>query len=275
MYLMKHIFVWLLVIPLLILINSCSHSKTSAASALNQALAGSGSEVLYQYVWKLVETNGKLIGTESKASLAFTPGQVNRVTGSTGCNKLNGTFELTGTDAIKFPPMATTRMACPGESAGVVESDFLAAVAKASNWKIEGDTLLLKSEDAVLLKFKGKKPPSAGEIALNDTWELNYISGAKIAFDGLFPNKKPTLIFDFPKPEASGNGGCNGYSAKVVVDGNKINLADPLSTMMACEGNGEPIYFKTLKTITSYNISDKNTLTLIMGDIAVMRFMRK
>jgi hypothetical protein len=44
--------------------------------------------------------------------------------------------------------------------------------------------------------------------------------------------------------------------------------------MMACEGNGEAVYFKTLKTVTAYSISD-NTLTIIMGDIAVMRFTRK
>jgi len=43
---------------------------------------------------------------------------------------------------------------------------------------------------------------------------------------------------------------------------------------MACEGNGEPVYFKTLKTLTSYS-GDENTLTLIMGDIAVMRFTKK
>jgi hypothetical protein len=44
--------------------------------------------------------------------------------------------------------------------------------------------------------------------------------------------------------------------------------------MMACEGNGEPVYFKTLTTVTKYSITG-NTLTLLMDDIAVMRFSRK
>lgn len=111
-------------------------------------------------------------------------------------------------------------------------------------------------------------------LKLNGAWELNYISGPKIAFEGLFPDKKPLIVFDLPKTEVNGNGGCNGYSCKVKVDGNKITFGDALSTMMACEGNGEPVYFKTLKTVTAYNIND-NTLTMLMGDIAVLRFTRK
>ena len=112
------------------------------------------------------------------------------------------------------------------------------------------------------------------ELTLNGAWELNYISGTKIAFNGLFPNKKPLIVFDLPKPEANGNGGCNGYSCKIMVDGNRISFGDALSTMMACDGNGEPLYFKTLKTVTAYSITN-DTLTMMMDDIAVMRFTKK
>lgn len=272
---MKKIFGWLVVVPPLIMLNSCSPSKITTASIVIQAPVIIGSEGLYQYVWKLVEVNGRGIGSEFNASLAFTPGQVNKVTGSTGCNKLTGTFELKGTDAIKFLPIATTRMACLDENAGAVERDLLEAVTKVGSWIITDKTLLLKSGNNVLLKLESQKPPSAEELALNGDWELNYISGAKIAFEGLFPNKKPTLIFEFPKREASGNGGCNGYSSKVIVNGNKINFGDALSTMMACEGNGEPVYFRILKNVTSFNMSDSNSLSLIMGDITVLGFTKK
>jgi heat shock protein HslJ len=119
-----------------------------------------------------------------------------------------------------------------------------------------------------------QKTMTREELKLNGSWELNYISGPKIAFEGLFPNKKPLIVFDLPKAEVNGNGGCNGYSCKVKVDGNKISFGDALSTMMACEGNGEPLYFKTLKTVTAYSITD-NILTMLMDDIAVMRFIKK
>lgn len=112
------------------------------------------------------------------------------------------------------------------------------------------------------------------EKLLNGAWQLNYISGPKIAFEGLFPHKKPLLVFNFPKQEANGNGGCNGYSVPVKVEGSNISFGDALSTMMACEGNGEPLYFKTLKTVTEYRI-ENNTLVLFMNDVPVLRFSKQ
>lgn len=255
---------------ILITISSCGDSKKAASSSMEN----SGSEILYKTEWKLTEVQGQFVPTASKAMLAFTPGQTNNVNGSTGCNRLNGSFELSGTNAIKFSPLAVTKMACVDGNLNKTESSFLDALSKVTEWSIEENNLLLKNGEAIVAKLKAQKPATTEELKLNGTWELNYISGPRIAFDGLFPDKKPTIVFNFPNEEATGNGSCNGYSVKVKVDGNKINFGDALSTMMACEGNGEPVYFKTLKTVTSYSVDD-NTLNLIMGDIAVMRFTKK
>ena len=32
--------------------------------------------------------------------------------------------------------------------------------------------------------------------SLDGTWELNYVAGPRIAFNGLYPNNKPTITFD-------------------------------------------------------------------------------
>lgn len=114
--------------------------------------------------------------------------------------------------------------------------------------------------------------------SLDGTWQLNYITGPRIAFDGLYPNKKPTITFDLAANRVSGNNSCNQYFGKLQVDGNKINFKDAKMgmTMMACPGNGENTYMKTLEKIDSYSISeDGNTLNFIMGDIAMMRFEKK
>ncbi len=42
---------------------------------------------------------------------------------------------------------------------------------------------------------------------LNGTWELNYISGRKITFEGLYPDKKPAISFDMSNKKFSGNTG--------------------------------------------------------------------
>ncbi|WP_254560649.1 META domain-containing protein [Dyadobacter diqingensis] len=128
----------------------------------------------------------------------------------------------------------------------------------------------------------GQKPTQRNRQQLSKltllpgSWELNYISGPRIAFDGLYPKNKPTLILNASLSEFNGNSSCNGYGGKVTVKGSKITFGDAIATMMACEGNGEQVYFKTLKQVTSYNISpDGNTLNLLSKDIAVMRFARK
>jgi heat shock protein HslJ len=114
--------------------------------------------------------------------------------------------------------------------------------------------------------------------SLEGTWELNYITGPRIAFNGLYPDKKPTITFDLKQNKVSGNTSCNQYFGKVLVDGNKINFKDAKMgmTMMACPGEGENVYMKTLEKIDSYSISeDGKTLNFLMGDIAVMRFEKK
>lgn len=114
--------------------------------------------------------------------------------------------------------------------------------------------------------------------SLEGTWQLNYITGPRIAFDGLYPDKKPTIIFDLAANKVAGNNSCNQYFGTLKVNGNKINFKDAKMgmTMMACPGFGETTYMKTLEKIDSYSISeDGKTLNFIMGDIAMMRFEKK
>lgn len=123
-------------------------------------------------------------------------------------------------------------------------------------------------------KNGGNSKTTDPAIQLNGSWELHYISGQRIAFDGLYPRKKPVLIFKLPAAEVSGNSSCNGFSAPVKMEGSKISFGDGIQTMMACEGNGEQVFFSTLKKISSYSVN-QDTLTLFTGDIAMMRFTKK
>lgn len=139
-------------------------------------------------------------------------------------------------------------------------------------------------KNALILVFLGLvsiscKCTKTGTVSkLDGTWELNYISGPRIAFDGLYPNKKPTIVFDSKENRVSGNSSCNSYTGKLSVDGNKIDFTQPMAmTKMMCgDGQGEQTYINTLQKITSYDITDDGkTLNLISGDIAMMRFTKK
>ena len=122
------------------------------------------------------------------------------------------------------------------------------------------------------------KTSNTKSASLEGTWELNYITGPRIAFGGLYPNQKPTIIFDLKENRVSGNASCNRYSGKLNVDGNKISFKDPIAMtkMMCMDIQGEDVYMSTLQKIDSYSISeDGKTLNFIMGDTAMMRFVKK
>ncbi|MNQ46384.1 heat-inducible protein [compost metagenome] len=113
---------------------------------------------------------------------------------------------------------------------------------------------------------------------LNGTWELNYITGPKIAFDGLYPNKKPTIVFDIKENRFSGNNSCNSYTGGLNIEGSKISFKSPMAVtkMMCADGKGETVYMSTLDKIESYTVSeDGKTLNFLMGDILMMSFLKK
>lgn len=247
---------------------SCSNSKTVTTTT-------GGSELLYQQQWNLTELNGQNVSPATTAHLLFTAGQINRVSGSTGCNRLTGVYELSNSNNIKFLPLAVTKMACQDNNANEMETKFLAALQQATKWSATTNELLLSNGTTVLAKLQGIKPATDEEKKLNGSWELSFIAGQDIALEKLFPNKKPVISFNIPNTQASGNGGCNGFGSKVKVEGNKITISNILSTMMACDGNGEPIFFNTLEKVTNYSIGSDNSLTMLMGDIAVLKFIKK
>ena len=129
-----------------------------------------------------------------------------------------------------------------------------------------------------LMSCKSSQSSMKTTASLEGTWQLNYITGPRIAFDGLYPDRKPTITFNLKENKVSGNNSCNQYFGALKEDGNKINFKDAKMgmTMMACPGNGENTYMKTLEKIDSYSLSeDGKSLSFLMGEIAMMRFEKK
>src|SRR5690606_21724560 len=133
------------------------------------------------------------------------------------------------------------------------------------------DVLILKDGNTRIAKFSNN--PSLSAEKLSGTWELDYISGPRIAFEGLYPDKKPTIQFDLDKGRIHGTGSCNNYNASIKLDNHSINIGAIASTKMLCPHTGEAVFFQTLEKINKFSVSD-DQLTLIMGDIAMMRFKK-
>ena len=231
----------------------------------------SNKQMLYQYKWYLSELDGKpytFVGQNNESSwLLFKEGSPSKVSGSTGCNNLMGSVEIKDENSMKFLPLATTRMFCPGNE----EATLLKALSSVTNYIIADTQLVLSSGNTIVAKLNGVSPEME---KLSGTWELNYISGPKIALDGLYPDKKPFISFNFSVKQLMGNTSCNGFSSKYTVNGNQIYFTDALKTLMFCEGGGEENFLNMLKKVNRYAVIGRS-LTFMMDDIALMRFAKK
>ncbi|MFD2099977.1 META domain-containing protein [Flagellimonas iocasae] len=111
------------------------------------------------------------------------------------------------------------------------------------------------------------------EKLFNTTWELVYISGPRIAFDGLFPEKKPQITFDKETHQVTGTDSCNGYSADFELDENTISFGEPGPTTMMFCGGGERQFLNMMQKIDSY-IIEGGELNLLAGEVPMMRFKK-
>ncbi|PWI28939.1 META domain-containing protein [Flavobacteriaceae bacterium LYZ1037] len=119
-----------------------------------------------------------------------------------------------------------------------------------------------------------KKEKANIDQLYDTTWQLEYMSGPRIAFDGLFPDKKPELTFNKETSEVSGNNSCNGYSAKYTLEGNSISFGEPGPTTMMFCGEGEPQFLAMMKKINAYSFDADGKLNLMIDDVPMMRFKK-
>ena len=113
---------------------------------------------------------------------------------------------------------------------------------------------------------------------IDGTWEANYIMNTPKPFSDLYANAKPSITFNTTTGQVSGMSGCNNFTGKFSVDGNKLKFADDmaLTRKMCMDMDGEKTFMETLKKVSSYSVTEQGkTLNLIMGDMAVMRLSRR
>jgi heat shock protein HslJ len=118
---------------------------------------GASNRPLEATYWKAIELNAKPTPDQNanrEAHLVFQAG--GRFSGSDGCNRIMGTYEVKG-DALTFGQLAGTQMACLDTV--VIEQAFRTALKDTSRWKIVGDRLeLLDKSGARVAVFQGRAP---------------------------------------------------------------------------------------------------------------------
>jgi heat shock protein HslJ len=97
--------------------------------------------------WKVTSFNNNrhaVVGVlgESSLTMSFKDG---KVSGSAGCNNFHGTYATDGSK-LQLGPLGTTRRACK-EPLMTQEREFLAALASATTWSIDGNVLDMHRAD--------------------------------------------------------------------------------------------------------------------------------
>ena len=90
-------------------------------------------------VWTVEDLNRGGVIDNTVLTLNFT--EAGRVSGSTGCNSLSGSYTATGTTLI-FSPLVTTRRACTAPALNAQEARFTFALQGELTWRITADGAL-------------------------------------------------------------------------------------------------------------------------------------
>lgn len=247
---------------------SCTSTQKTQVNPMSNA----DTQLLTGWTWKLTELDrnsvpDKINGKEPFLTFSDT---TNRFSASAGCNLMNGHFSLPGKNKIKFSQSLSTLMACPDME---IESRLAEVIREANQFYIQGNLLTLSKGGTKVLAHFERIEENTTRHALNGSWQVDYISGIRIAFDGLYPDKKPEIHFNLPETKATGHSSCNSFSTNFHLDGSNIRFEYPASTRMFCPGEGESTFFSILKKINKFSISD-NVLNLNMDDITLIRLKK-
>jgi heat shock protein HslJ len=97
-------------------------------------------------------------------------------------------------------------------------------------------------------------------------WKLVEIDGKSIAYTG---ERHPYAVFNPADSQVYGSGGCNRFSGRYLVTGQKIAISEVISTKMACmETDYENDFFRILESSDEYIISGDSLLLKTDGVIS-------
>jgi heat shock protein HslJ len=134
-----------LMVSMMLLLSACARTTPSAQ---HPPLQGS--------LWLITQVGGEKVQVDNDTNvpdLMFDE-KLLRVSGSTGCNRLVGSYMLEG-DKLRFQQMASTRMAC---ISGMEQEDrILKALETVERYRFAGDRLeLLDAAGAASLHLQAK-----------------------------------------------------------------------------------------------------------------------
>lgn len=227
-------------------------------------LIASGCASLSGSDWRLVDLNGRPLGSDAPITIHFEDGKIN---GFDGCNRYSASCRMRCGKLKLDSDIASTMMACP-EPVMRQAAAFIDSLKAAVEYRVDGRRL-------VLLDAGGKSVATFMEQN-NDltetTWIATSINNGKQAV--VSPISGSTLTAEFSADgRVSGSAGCNNYIASFEVSGEKLKIGPAASTRMVCADpqglmEQEALFLRALEKAQTYRI-EGNQLELRKADGAL------
>ena len=219
---------------------------------------GGASEVTFEgRPWVLVSG----VGLPADAA-AFGPSATfidGTVGGSTGCNRFTSTYTADA-ESLEIGEIASTQMACL-PPADRVERSYVAALARVTGWRMDGEQLVLSdADDTDLLRYRAASPVGSWQVT-------GLLTGDAVVSPILDTDLTATFGAD---ASLTGSAGCNNYNATYTSDKGTIEITEPAATRKFCsEPEGvmeqEHAYLSVLPTAVGYHV-DGTVLELLSAD---------
>ena len=159
--------------------------------------------------------------------------------GTTGCNSYFGTVTFGPGSTISFGGIGMTEMACLDEGVMDQEQRFAQTLGLIDRFTLGDGTLMLEAADGSAI-IRLVPEPIRPDLPLAGSWRLTTLIDGDIA-SSVIAGTEVTLEIDLDAMAINGNGGCNGYSGPIEVEGDAnaplipIHIGPLMNTLMACE----------------------------------------
>lgn len=155
--------------------------------------------------------------------------------GSTGCNRLMGTYTLSDADLcdcnrIEFNQVGTTRMMCEDMA---TEKAMLTALDNASYCSFENSIITISDSDRVPLLKLTKRPEWKSIDGHWDIIEVNGTPAKRLKQD----STETCMVFDMTEKRVSVEGSCNIINSNIIYDKEQqdsLKFSPAMTTLMAC-----------------------------------------
>ncbi|QIK37760.1 META domain-containing protein [Caldichromatium japonicum] len=187
-----------------------------------------------------------------------------RLSGNTGCNQIQGGYQIESDLFRLASGLAATRMACP-EPLMQQESAVIHNLQDVARYRLAGGRLeLMNKAGRVLLSFTPLAVDTGPQALTGRAWRVEgYVDGQGTLVK---PLAAIDLSFD-PQGRISGFDGCNHYLSGFVRSGHVLSLGPVALTAMACTSGLERerqarAYRAALARVQAYRITGDRLLLL-------------